>query len=199
MRIAFDGHTPWVAPTAWTAPTATLIGRVRMGEQSSLWYGAVIRADCESITVGEQSNVQDGCVLHADPGFPLVLGSRVSVGHNATLHGCTIGDDVLIGMGATVLNGARIGNGVLIAAGALVSQDADIPAGVLVAGVPGKVRRELTPAEREDITANAVSYVDLAAAHQRHATAPATPPSAAVSASGYWGADQAYASSAHSE
>ncbi|MEV6601170.1 gamma carbonic anhydrase family protein [Actinoplanes sp. NPDC051346] len=173
MRIAYDGHTPWTAPTAWIAPTATLIGQVRIGEHSSLWYGAVIRADGDSITIGEQSNVQDGCVLHADPGIPLTVGNRVSVGHNATLHGCTIGDDVLIGMGATILNGARIGNGVLIAAGALVSQDADIPDGVLVAGVPGKIRRELTPAELADITDNATSYVDLAAAHQRHITADA--------------------------
>ncbi|GGQ48275.1 gamma carbonic anhydrase family protein [Couchioplanes azureus] len=168
MRIAYDGHTPWVAPTAWTAPTATLVGRVRIGEHSSLWYGAVVRADGERITIGERSNVQDGCVLHADPGFPLAVGSRVSVGHNATLHGCTIGDDVLIGMGATVLNGARIGDGVLVAAGALVGQGAEIPGGVLVAGVPGKVRRELTPAEVAQISANAATYVDLAGAHRRH-------------------------------
>jgi carbonic anhydrase/acetyltransferase-like protein (isoleucine patch superfamily) len=178
MRIAYDGHIPWTAPTAWIAPTATLIGRVRIGEHSSLWYGAVIRADGDHITVGEQSNVQDGCVLHADPGIPLTIGNRVSVGHNATLHGCTIGHDVLIGMGATVLNGARIGNGVLIAAGALVTQDADIPDGVLVAGVPGKVRRELTPAELEEVTANATSYVELAVAHQRHLTAEAGAPPA---------------------
>ena len=161
MGIAFDGHQPTIAADAWVAPTATLVGQVRIGGRASIWYGAVLRGDRAAITVGEGSNVQDGCVLHADPGFPCTLGNRVTVGHRAVVHGCSIDDDVLVGMGAVVLNGARVGSGSLLAAGTIVLEGAEIPPGSLVAGVPGKVRRELTDDERERIGQNAANYLDL--------------------------------------
>jgi carbonic anhydrase/acetyltransferase-like protein (isoleucine patch superfamily) len=161
MAIAFDGHQPTVAADAWVAPTATLIGQVSIGSRASVWYGAVLRGDRSPISVGEGSNVQDGSVLHADPGFPCSVGSRVTVGHRAVVHGCTVEDDVLVGMGAVVLNGARIGSGSLLAAGTVVLEGAEIPAGSLVAGVPGKVRRELTDDERGRVELNAANYLDL--------------------------------------
>jgi carbonic anhydrase/acetyltransferase-like protein (isoleucine patch superfamily) len=167
MIRTVNGHTPDLGPDVWIADTATVIGRVRLGTRAGIWYGAVVRADLEAVTVGDETNIQDGCVLHADPGFPLVIGSGVSVGHNAVLHGCTIGDDVLIGMGATVLNGARIGAGSLIAANALIGAGADIPPGSLVAGIPGKVRRELTDHERANIKQNAHTYLGLKELHAR--------------------------------
>lgn len=164
--IKLGEHEPQIDDTAWVAPTATVIGRVRLGEQVSIWYGAVIRGDLEDIGIGAGTNIQDGCVLHADPGFELQVGSGVSVGHNAILHGCTVGDDVLVGMGATVLNGAVIGAGSLVAAQALVPQGTVVPPGSLVAGVPAKVRRELTREEREGITLNGTMYADLGKAHR---------------------------------
>lgn len=164
--IKLGEHEPQIDDTAWVAPTATVIGRVRLGEQVSIWYGAVIRGDMEDISIGSGTNIQDGCVLHADPGFELRVGSGVSVGHNAILHGCTIGDDVLVGMGATVLNGAVIGEGSLIAANALIPEGAKIPPGSLVAGVPGKVRRELGDAERDRIKLNAAVYLHTMSTHR---------------------------------
>ncbi|PSR66816.1 gamma carbonic anhydrase family protein [Nocardia sp. MDA0666] len=166
MRIKLGEHEPQIDDTAWVAPTAAVIGRVRLGEQVSVWYGAVIRGDMEDIEIGAGTNIQDGCVLHADPGFTLQVGSGVSVGHNAILHGCTIGDDVLVGMGATVLNGAVIGEGSLIAANALIPEGAKIPPGSLVAGVPGKVRRELGDAERDRIKLNAAVYLHNMTTHR---------------------------------
>jgi carbonic anhydrase/acetyltransferase-like protein (isoleucine patch superfamily) len=166
--IAVDGHHPELAPGAWAAPGATLAGRVRLAAGASLWYAAVLRAEAEPIAIGEDSNVQDGCVAHTDPGFPTTLGARVSVGHRAVLHGCTVADDVLIGMGAVLLNGSRVGPGSLIAAGAVLLEGTEVPAGSLVAGVPGKVRRELTDDEAALIKANADHYRDLA---RRHAAA----------------------------
>jgi carbonic anhydrase/acetyltransferase-like protein (isoleucine patch superfamily) len=166
MILDHNGHVPQTAPSSWVAPNASVIGRVQVGPDSSIWYGAVVRADREKITIGARSNLQDGCVVHADPGFPTVIGDDVSVGHNATLHGCAIGDHVLVGMGATILNGATVGRGVLIAAGTLVLQGTDIPDGVLVAGAPGRVRRPLTDEERADIAQNATTYVDLALTHR---------------------------------
>lgn len=166
MMIKVGEHAPQVEHSAWIAPNATVIGRVRLGAQVGIWYSAVVRGDLEDITVGARTNIQDGCVLHADPGFPLTVGSGVSVGHNAILHGCTIGDNVLVGMGATVLNGAVIGEGSLIAANALIPEGAQIPPGSLVAGVPGKVRRELGEAELERIRLNATVYLHNLAVHQ---------------------------------
>lgn len=165
MRFELDGQGPVVAGDAWVAETAVLAGRVRIGAGASVWHHAVLRAEFEDITVGERSNVQDGCVLHVDPGYPLTIGAGVSIGHNAVLHGCAIADDVLIGMSATVLNGARIEAECLVAAGAVVAQGAHVPAGSLVAGVPAKVRRELTEDERALIRANAEVYLELATKH----------------------------------
>ncbi|MEV6769790.1 gamma carbonic anhydrase family protein [Nocardia sp. NPDC051030] len=159
MRIQLGENVPEVDESAWIAPNATVIGRVTLGAEVSVWYSAVLRGDLEDIRVGERTNIQDGCVLHADPGFACTVGAGVSVGHNAILHGCTIGDDVLVGMGATVLNGAVIGAGSLIAANALVPEGAVIPPGSLVAGVPGKVRRELGEAELDRIRLNAAVYL----------------------------------------
>lgn len=166
MMIQLGDHVPEADDSAWVAPNATVIGQVRLHAEVSVWYSAVLRADLESITVGERTNIQDGSVLHADPGFPLSVGAGVSVGHNAILHGCTIGDDVLVGMGATVLNGATIGAGSMIAANALVPQNAEIPPGSLVAGVPGKVRRELSEEEIEGIRLNGAVYVRNTTTHR---------------------------------
>ncbi|MFD8379919.1 gamma carbonic anhydrase family protein [Streptomyces sp. NPDC059679] len=163
------GKEPKVDPEAFAAPTSVVIGDVTLGAGASVWYHAVLRGDAEAISVGAGSNIQDNCTMHADPGFPATVGERVSVGHNAVLHGCVIEDDVLVGMGATVLNGARIGTGSLVAAQALVPQGMQVPPGSLVAGVPAKVRRELTEEEREGIRANAEGYMKLAR-HHRAAT-----------------------------
>ncbi len=143
-----------------------MIGDVTLQAGASVWYGAVLRGDVERISVGARSNIQDNCTLHADPGFPVTIGERVSVGHNAVVHGATVEDDCLIGMGATVLNGAVIGAGSLVAAQALVPQGMRVPPGSLVAGVPAKVRRELTEEERQGVTLNGTHYAELAKAHQ---------------------------------
>jgi len=164
--IPFDNHSPVVAPTAWCAPGATLIGDVTIHEDSVVMFGAVLRGDRTSISVGAGSNLQDNVVVHADPGFPVIIGSGVSVGHQATVHGATIEDDVLIGMGAVVLNGAVIGTGSIIAAGSVVLEGEIIPPHSLVAGVPGKVRRDTTDDERAAIRDNAKTYRELAARYQ---------------------------------
>lgn len=160
------GKDPKVDQEAFTAPTATVLGDVTLHPGASVWYGAVLRAEFEPIVVGAGSNVQDNCTLHVDLGFPISIGERVSIGHNAVVHGATIEDDCLIGMGATVLNGAVIGAGSLVAAQALVPQGMRVPPGSLVAGVPAKVRRELTGEEREGIAFNAAGYVELARMHR---------------------------------
>ena len=149
------------------APTAVVVGRVTMGPRASIWYGAIARADAEVIEIGADSNVQDGAALHSDPGSPLVIGRGVTVGHNAILHGCLIGNNTLIGMGAIVLNGARIGAGSLVAAGAVVPQGAVIPPRSLVAGVPGKVRRELSDDEVAGNRTNAQVYEHLSELHRK--------------------------------
>ncbi|MFH8409123.1 gamma carbonic anhydrase family protein [Streptomyces sp. NPDC018019] len=163
------GKEPAVDPAAFTAPTSVVIGDVSLAPGASVWYQAVLRADCGPIVLGADSNIQDNCTVHVDPGFPVTVGERVSVGHNAVLHGCTVEDDVLIGMGATVLNGAHIGAGSLVAAQALVPQGMRVPPGSLVAGVPAKVRRELTEEERDGIRLNATVYVELAKSHREAA------------------------------
>ncbi|MDQ1040248.1 carbonic anhydrase/acetyltransferase-like protein (isoleucine patch superfamily) [Streptomyces sp. V3I8] len=166
LVMGFGGKDPQVDPAAFVSPTSVVIGEVTLGRGASVWYGAVLRADAGPIVVGADSNVQDNCTLHVDPGFPVTVGERVSVGHNAVLHGATVEDDCLIGMGATVLNGAVIGAGSLVAAQALVPQGMRVPPGSLVAGVPAKVKRELTQEEREGVSLNGVFYVELAAAHR---------------------------------
>ena len=165
MIITFAGTTPTVEDGAWVADNATVLGDVVLGSGTGVWFGAVIRADTASIRVGTDSNVQDNCVLHADPDAPLSVGDRVSIGHTAVLHGCTVESDVLVGMGAIVLNHARIGTGSLVAAGALVLEGTVVPPGSLVAGVPGKVRRPLTDEEQQHVRANAEHYVALARQH----------------------------------
>ncbi|GAA4657127.1 gamma carbonic anhydrase family protein [Arthrobacter cryoconiti] len=162
----FDGHTPAVDSSAFVAPSATLIGQATLGARSSAFYGVVVRADTNSITVGSGSNLQDNVVLHADAGFPTSIGDGVSVGHNAVVHGCTVEDNCLIGMSATIMNGAVIGEGSLVAGGAVVLEGAIIPPGSLVAGVPAKVRRGLTQEEREHVRDNATHYVELARKHK---------------------------------
>ncbi|MEU6461120.1 gamma carbonic anhydrase family protein [Streptomyces sp. NPDC046976] len=166
LIVGIGGKEPRVDAEAFVAPTASVIGDVTLGAGASVWYGAVVRGDVETITVGARANVQDNVTLHADPGFPVTIGERVSIGHNAVVHGATVEDDCLIGMGATVLNGAVIGAGSLVAAQALVPQGMVVPAGSLVAGVPAKVRRELSPEEQEGVTLNGTSYADLAQAHK---------------------------------
>jgi carbonic anhydrase/acetyltransferase-like protein (isoleucine patch superfamily) len=158
MLIALEDRVPQVADTAWIAPTAVLAGSVRIGEGASVWYGAVLRADNEPITIGARSNVQDNCAFHVDRGKPVVLGEGVSVGHGAVVHGATIGDHVLVGMSATVMNGAVIGDETLIAAGALVTEGMVVPPRSLVAGVPAKVRRELSDDEVAGLHRNAEIY-----------------------------------------
>ncbi|MEW2155508.1 gamma carbonic anhydrase family protein [Streptomyces sp. NPDC007189] len=166
LIVGIGGREPQVDPEAFVAPTASVIGEVTLHAGASVWYGAVIRGDVEKITVGAQANVQDNVTLHADPGFPVHVGERVSIGHNAVVHGATVEDDCLVGMGATVLNGAVIGAGSLVAAQALVPQGMVVPPGSLVAGVPAKVRRELTEEERQGVTLNGTMYAELAKAHQ---------------------------------
>ncbi|MFE4628513.1 MULTISPECIES: gamma carbonic anhydrase family protein [Streptomyces] len=166
LIMGIGGKDPQVDPEAFTAPTSVVIGDVTLHAGASVWYGAVLRADFGPIVVGADSNIQDNCTLHVDPGFPITVGERVSVGHNAVLHGATVEDDCLIGMGATVLNGAVIGAGSLVAAQALVPQGMRVPPGSLVAGVPAKVKRPLTEEERQGLTLNGTFYVDLAKTHK---------------------------------
>ncbi|MFD7495326.1 gamma carbonic anhydrase family protein [Streptomyces sp. NPDC059832] len=167
LITGMGGKEPDIDADAFTAPTSVVIGEITMAAGSSVWYHAVLRADCGPIVIGSDSNIQDNCSVHVDPGFPVTVGERVSVGHNAVLHGCTIEDDVLVGMGSTILNGAHIGAGSLIAAQALVPQGMRVPPGSLVAGVPAKVKRQLTEEELEGIKFNAVGYVELAKAHRQ--------------------------------
>lgn len=164
--LAFGDLRPCVDPTAWVAGSAELVGDVTLHADSSVWYQAVLRAELAPITLGEGSNLQDGCVVHTDEDFPTSIGARVSVGHRAVLHGCTIGDGALVGMGAVVLNGAVVGEECLIAAGAVVPEGMVVPPRTLVAGVPAKVLRELDDASLERVRANSVVYVELARQHR---------------------------------
>ena len=143
----------------WVAPDAQVIGNVTMLENASVWFNAVIRGDNEEITIGENSNIQDGAVMHTDIGFPMVIGSNVTVGHQAMLHGCTVGDNTLIGIGATVLNGAKIGKNCLIGAHALIGEGKEIPDNSMVLGMPGKVVRELDENNAAMLKASADYYV----------------------------------------
>lgn len=153
--------------SSWIAPNAAVIGKVRLDEGASVWFGAVLRGDNELIHIGPQSNVQDGSVLHTDMGSPLTLGTGVTVGHNAMLHGCSVDDYSLIGINAVVLNGARIGKHCIIGANALVPEGREIPDGSLVVGSPGKVLRALTDEEKARLEASAASYVNNAARYRR--------------------------------
>ena len=158
-----DDVAPSLATGAWAAPSADLIGDVRLGERASVWFGAVIRADNTPIVIGPDSNLQDGAIGHSDPGFPLTIGARVTVGHQAILHGCTIADDCLIGMGAKILNGAVIETECLVGAGALVTEGKTFPAGSLIVGVPARVLRPLSEGEKQALRVSAAHYADKAA------------------------------------
>lgn len=149
-------------PSSWIAPTASVIGHVRLQADASVWFGAVLRGDNELIDIGEGSNVQDGSVLHTDPGSPLTLGKGVTIGHKVILHGCQIGDYSLIGMNAVILNNVKIGRHCLIGAGTLIPEGKEIPDGSLVMGVPGKVVRQLTPEQCEGLESSAARYVENA-------------------------------------
>jgi len=157
--VPYDGRTPEVAPDAFVAAGATLVGAVRVGAGASVWFSAVVRADGSPIEIGAGSNVQDGCVLHSDPDFPVTVGEQVTIGHRAVVHGCTVEDGSLVGMGAVLLNGVVLGAGSLVAAGSVVLEGTVVPPGSLVAGIPGKVKRDVTDAERERIRSGTESYV----------------------------------------
>lgn len=167
FNLALDGHEPELAADAWAAPGSTLIGRVQLAAGANVWYGSVLRGDTENISIGANTNIQDGCVVHADPGFPTDIGAGVTVGHRAVLHGCTVGEDSLIGMGAVLLNGSKVGAGSLIAAGTVLLEGTEIPPGSLVAGTPGKVRREVTEQEQEALRLSAHKYVETATRHRQ--------------------------------
>lgn len=160
MIRAYRGVLPKVAASAYIDPSAQVIGDVEVGERSSIWPNATIRGDVNYIRIGEESNVQDNSVIHVEhDAWPTIVGNRVTVGHSVTLHGCVVEDDALIGIGAIILNGARIGAGSIIAAGALVPEGMQIPPGSMVMGIPAKIRREITPEERERFRENAQNYV----------------------------------------
>ncbi len=165
MILDLPGRVPTVHPTAWIAPQAVVVGDVVVGEQVSIWYGTVVRADLARITLGPRCNLQDGVVLHTDPGFHLELGEGVSVGHRAVLHGCRIEPGVLVGMGSVVMNGAVIGTGSVIGAGAVVPAGSIIPPRSLVLGTPGKVRRETTAEEVAGIALTTKVYNELRQLH----------------------------------
>ena len=166
LIVTVAGHTPQLDPQSWVAPNASLIGRVRLAARVGVWYSATLRAEAELIDIGAGTNIQDGVTVHVDPGFPVRVGAGVSVGHNAVLHGCTIGDGVLIGMGAIVLNAAVVGEGSLVAVGALITQGMTVPPRSLVAGVPGKVRRELSDSEVAANRHNSAVYEHLIDVHR---------------------------------
>ncbi len=152
----------------FVAASATLRGDITIGNEVGIWFGAVVRADKDRIIIGDRSNIQDNCVVHTSKGFPVKIGNDVSVGHGAILHGCTIGDQVLVGMGAIVLNGSRIGRGSVIGAGAVVKEGAEIPENSVVVGVPGKIIKQSDEAQQKGILANASSYVQLGREYARN-------------------------------
>ena len=166
MIRAVQGMTPQLDPGCFVHDAAEVLGMVRLGDGASVWPGAVIRADTERVEIGARSNVQDGVVIHADPGFPCIVGREVTIGHNACLHGCAVEDGALIGIGAIVLNGARVGAGAIIGAGALVPEGVEIPAASLALGAPARVRREVDERERGRLRAQAGRYVDMIAIHR---------------------------------
>ena len=161
--FALGDVTPEVAPSAWVAPGCHVIGDVALEEKTSIWFGSTLRGDNERIAIGAGSNVQENCVLHTDMGFPLTIGAGCTIGHKAMLHGCVIGENTLIGMGATVLNGAVVGKNCLIGAGALITEGKVIPDGSLVMGVPGKVVRELDSQAIQGLRNSALHYQENAA------------------------------------
>ena len=157
-----DGSAPRMAASAWVADNAQVMGNVVMGEDSSVWFGTTVRGDTETITIGRGSNVQDGSVLHADVGMPLTIGDFVTVGHQVMLHGCTVGDGSLIGIGAIVLNGAKIGKNCLVGAGSLVTEGKEFPDGSMIIGSPARVVKSLTPEQMDGLRQSAQHYIENA-------------------------------------
>lgn len=157
-----EGAAPRLADSAWVADSAQVMGNVELADDASIWFGAIVRGDTETIRIGRRSNIQDLSVLHADVGMPLTVGDDVTVGHQVMLHGCTIGDGSLIGIGAVVLNGAKIGKGCLVGAGALVTEGKEFPDGSMILGSPAKVVRQLTPEQLSGLRLSALHYVENA-------------------------------------
>lgn len=176
MLIALNDLRPDLAEGAWVAPTATVAGAVTMGPDASVWYGTVVRADGDRVSIGARTNLQDNSVVHVDEGYPAIIGSEVVVGHRAIIHGCTIGDGCLIGMGAVVMNGAVIGEESLIAAGALVLEGTEVPPRSVVMGSPGKVVRELDPERAAKFRIGAANYVKLKNLHAAGVVLDGNPP-----------------------
>ena len=167
MIFALDGLAPRLGRDVYVAPNATVVGDVHLGDEVSIWFGAVLRGDVERLTVGAGSNVQDNSVLHSDPGSPLVVGERVTVGHGCILHGCRIGDGALIGMGSTILNDARIGRNCLVGADALVTEGKEFPDGMLIVGSPARAIRPLTPEELARMAESPGRYVERGKVYQQ--------------------------------
>ncbi len=167
MLYALNENTPEIDPSAWVAETAVVIGKVRLAQDSSVWFGAVLRGDNELIQIGVGSNVQDGAVMHTDMGYPLTLGQHVTVGHNAMLHGCSVGNGSLIGINAVILNGAIIGKNCIIGANTLIAEGKEIPDNSLVVGSPGKVVKQLTEQQVTQLKLNAIHYVENAKRYQQ--------------------------------
>ena len=161
-------EAPVIAASAYVAPNAAVVGKVILAERASVWFGASLRGDNEIISVGAASNVQDLAVMHTDPGFPLTVGAEVTIGHQATIHGCTIGDGTLIGIQAIVLNGAIIGKACLVGAGALITEGKEFPDGSLIVGAPAKVVRQLTAEERGKLLYAAANYAERGAFYSKH-------------------------------
>ena len=167
MIYDLEKNVPEVHPEAWVASNATIIGKVKLKKNSSIWFNAVLRGDIELITIGENSNIQDGSVLHTDPGYPLTVGKRVTVGHMVMLHGCQISDDTLIGIGSIILNNAKIGKNCIIGANTLITENKVIPDNSLVVGSPGRVLRKVTDEETKAILENGKHYVDISKKYKK--------------------------------
>lgn len=165
---ALGEHSPLLAASVYVAPNASVIGKVVLAENATVWFGATLRGDNELISIGARSNVQDSAVMHTDPGFPLTLGADVSVGHQAMVHGCTVGEGTLIGIQAVVLNGAVIGKSCLVGAGALITERKVFPDGCLIIGAPAKAVREVTAEERDNLIKVAANYAQRGAYYRNH-------------------------------
>jgi len=167
MIYDFEKNVPEVHPEAWVASNASIIGKVKLEKNSSIWFNAVLRGDIELIKIGEGSNIQDGSVLHTDPGYPLTVGKRVTVGHMVMLHGCQISDDALIGIGSIILNNAKIGKNCIIGANSLITENKVIPDNSLVVGSPGRVLRKVTDEEIKAVLENGKHYVDFSKKYKK--------------------------------
>lgn len=162
----YQGIKPNIDKTVFIAESADIIGKVNIEKNANIWYNTVIRADDQSITIGENTNIQDGCVVHVGNDIPTVIGKNVTIGHKALIHGCTIGNNTLIGMGSIVLDGAKVGEYTLLGAGSLVPPGKEIPSGVLAMGSPAKVIRELSDIEKENLVKSALKYIETANNHK---------------------------------